>query len=144
MYPCSVNLTRAELSYPPSTVPPMDERDFYRRPDPGSERLLRGLPRDVAAMAAVVGGVLMHRDWAWRFGFTLPSGRRDEANTRAVAAILSRLGTLDALLEPFLRKEPPDPVRNVSWNSSHPTPGCSTEALAKVGGAGLTYCFAVN
>ena len=38
----------------------------------------------------------------------------------------------------------PDPVRNVSWNSSHPTPGCSTEALAKVGGGGLFYCFAVK
>jgi hypothetical protein len=38
----------------------------------------------------------------------------------------------------------PDPVRNVSWNSSHPTPGCSTEALARVGGGGLLYCFAVN
>jgi len=38
----------------------------------------------------------------------------------------------------------PDPVRNVSWNSSHGTPGCSTEALAKVGGGGLLYCFAVN
>lgn len=38
----------------------------------------------------------------------------------------------------------PDPVRNVSWNSSHATPGCSTEALAKVGGGGLLYCFAPN
>lgn len=38
----------------------------------------------------------------------------------------------------------PDPVRNVSWNSSHGTPGCSMEALARVGGGGLLYCFAVN
>jgi hypothetical protein len=38
----------------------------------------------------------------------------------------------------------PDPVANVSWNSSHPTPGCSPEALKRVGGAGLLYCFAVN
>jgi hypothetical protein len=38
----------------------------------------------------------------------------------------------------------PDPVRNSSWNSSHATPGCSTEALARVGGGGLLYCFAVN
>ena len=37
-----------------------------------------------------------------------------------------------------------DPVRNVSWNSSHGTPGCSPEALAKVGGGGLMYCFAVH
>ncbi|HEX9718935.1 MAG TPA: hypothetical protein VGA59_04325 [Ramlibacter sp.] len=38
----------------------------------------------------------------------------------------------------------PDPVANVSWNSSHPTPGCSPGALKRVGGAGLLYCFAAN
>jgi len=31
-----------------------------------------------------------------------------------------------------------------SWNSSHPTRGCSQEALKSTGGAGLTYCFAAN
>jgi hypothetical protein len=38
----------------------------------------------------------------------------------------------------------PDPVANVSWNSSHITPGCSLPALASVGGAGLLYCFATK
>jgi hypothetical protein len=38
----------------------------------------------------------------------------------------------------------PDPVANVSWNSSHITPGCSMPALARVGGAGLLYCFAAR
>lgn len=38
----------------------------------------------------------------------------------------------------------PDPVANVSWNSSHKTPGCSPAQLASVGGAGLLYCFARN
>jgi hypothetical protein len=38
----------------------------------------------------------------------------------------------------------PDPVANVSWNSSHGTPGCSLPALARVGGAGLMYCFAAK
>lgn len=38
----------------------------------------------------------------------------------------------------------PDPVANVSWNSSHKTPGCSPADLARVGGGGLFYCFAVN
>lgn len=38
----------------------------------------------------------------------------------------------------------PDPVANVSWNSSHGTPGCSMEALKSTGGAGLLYCFAAN
>jgi hypothetical protein len=31
-----------------------------------------------------------------------------------------------------------------SWNSSHGTVGCSQEALAKTGGAGLFYCFAAD
>jgi hypothetical protein len=31
-----------------------------------------------------------------------------------------------------------------SWNSAHPTSGCSDEAFRKSGGAGLFYCFAVD
>jgi hypothetical protein len=31
-----------------------------------------------------------------------------------------------------------------SWNSSHPSRGCSQEALRSSGGAGFFYCFAVN
>jgi hypothetical protein len=31
-----------------------------------------------------------------------------------------------------------------SWNSSHPTVGCSQELLVKTGGAGLFYCFAAK
>lgn len=38
----------------------------------------------------------------------------------------------------------PDPVANASWNSSHVTPGCSMPDLARVGGAGLLYCFATT
>ncbi|HSW17344.1 MAG TPA: hypothetical protein VLJ86_08970, partial [Ramlibacter sp.] len=38
----------------------------------------------------------------------------------------------------------PDPVANVSWNSSHITPGCNMPDLARVGGAGFFYCFAAR
>ena len=31
-----------------------------------------------------------------------------------------------------------------SWNSSHPSSGCSDEALRGTGGAGLLYCFAAQ
>lgn len=31
-----------------------------------------------------------------------------------------------------------------SWNSAHTTPGCSTEKLQSVGGAGFYYCFAAK
>ncbi len=37
-----------------------------------------------------------------------------------------------------------DSVPMKSWNSSHATPGCSMEALKKVGGGGLLYCFAAK
>jgi hypothetical protein len=78
----------------------MDDHDFYRGhspvTDPGAGRhLFAGLPSDVAGMAKVIGGVLVHRDCADRFGFTLPEERRAEANTRYVEAILAHLGTLD-------------------------------------------------
>lgn len=33
---------------------------------------------------------------------------------------------------------------NSSWNSVHPSAGCSQEALIKTGGNGLFYCFATN
>jgi hypothetical protein len=31
-----------------------------------------------------------------------------------------------------------------SWNSAHPTSGCSEEAFRKSGGAGFFYCFAID
>lgn len=31
-----------------------------------------------------------------------------------------------------------------SWNTSHPSRGCSMEGLRTTGGAGLFYCFAIN
>ena len=33
---------------------------------------------------------------------------------------------------------------NTSWNSTHPSRGCSQENLVSTGGAGLFYCFAVQ
>jgi hypothetical protein len=33
---------------------------------------------------------------------------------------------------------------NTSWNSAHPSKGCSQDALISTGGAGLLYCFAIN
>jgi hypothetical protein len=33
---------------------------------------------------------------------------------------------------------------STSWNSTHPSRGCSQENLVSTGGAGLFYCFAIN
>ncbi len=37
-----------------------------------------------------------------------------------------------------------DDVPAVSWNSSHPSRGCSQDNLRSSGGAGMLYCFATN
>ncbi|WP_211314032.1 hypothetical protein [Humitalea rosea] len=37
-----------------------------------------------------------------------------------------------------------DDAESVSWNTSHPSRGCSAPALQASGGAGLFYCFAVD
>jgi len=37
-----------------------------------------------------------------------------------------------------------DDAPSKSWNASHPSRGCSAEALKSSGGAGLIYCFATN
>jgi hypothetical protein len=81
----------------------MNDLDYYRRhscvTDPGTKRyLFNGLPADPAALAKIIGGVLVHRDCTQRFGFTLPEQRRDEANTRYVEAILTYLGTMQQRL----------------------------------------------
>ncbi|HKU96181.1 MAG TPA: lectin [Vineibacter sp.] len=37
-----------------------------------------------------------------------------------------------------------DDAPSKSWNASHPSRGCSADALKSSGGAGLLYCFAAN
>ena len=37
-----------------------------------------------------------------------------------------------------------DDAPSKSWNSSHPSRGCSQDALRSTGGAGLFYCFAAD
>jgi hypothetical protein len=44
----------------------------------------------------------------------------------------------------FDRAGPVDHAWATSWNSSHPTAGCTQEGLRSTGGDGLLYCFAVK
>jgi hypothetical protein len=37
-----------------------------------------------------------------------------------------------------------DDARSHSWNSAHPSRGCSQDGLRSTGGDGLLYCFVVN
>ena len=38
----------------------------------------------------------------------------------------------------------PNPEANQSWNSSHPSRGCSVAALRATGSGGFLYCFAID
>jgi hypothetical protein len=49
-----------------------------------------------------------------------------------------------AMVGHFDRRGLDDSPPAKSWNSSHPSGGCSQDALRSTGGAGLLYCFAVN
>ncbi len=56
----------------------------------------RDLPRDLAALCAVVQGVLIHRDIApWLYSLKLPKERYDLANVRSVREMLTEIRTLD-------------------------------------------------
>lgn len=56
---------------------------------------------------------------------------RDGADGAAMTGHHDRAGPLDAAWA-------------VSWNSAHPTLGCSPEKIRPTGGEGLFYCFAVK
>ena len=67
--------------------------DFYRRPvdmtDPAEQAsLFDGLPREPAALATVVQGLLMHEHIAPAYGLTLSAAQHGEAHVRAVDRML--------------------------------------------------------
>ena len=53
-------------------------------------------------------------------------------------------GEGSAIVGHFDRTGTSPPPSDASWNSSHPTRGCSIELLRPTGGAGYLYCFAIN
>jgi len=70
--------------------------DFYQRPAAmthgrGYAPLFDKLPRDVAAVADIVQGLLLHEHWAPRYGSALSDEQRRESQIRAVAPMLDRL-----------------------------------------------------
>ncbi|WP_437682528.1 transglutaminase-like domain-containing protein [Sorangium sp. So ce131] len=70
--------------------------DFYRHPaamTSGGEHApaLEELPRDVAALARVVQGLLLHQYWAPSYGVTIPDERRGESHVRPTRQILEQL-----------------------------------------------------
>ena len=56
----------------------------------------------------------------------------------------TKRGDGSAMLGHHDRAGPIDHAWATSWNSSHPSVGCSQDALRKTGGDALFYCFAVK
>jgi len=68
---------------------------------------------------------------------TLPAmeSRDRAAAHRLAAAVLRHTGTLDAVLEPFLQREPPTPVRHILWLGAAASLFLAAPAHAAVGTA---------
>jgi hypothetical protein len=56
----------------------------------------------------------------------------------------TKSGEGSAMLGHHDRRGLKDDAPSKSWNASHPSRGCSDEALRGTGGAGLLYCFAAQ
>jgi hypothetical protein len=69
-----------------------------------------------------------------------PDGRAYTDNADHTCNNWTSSGEGTAMLGHFDRTGGP----NSSWNSTHPSRGCSQENLVSTGGAGLLYCFAIN
>jgi len=77
--------------------------------------LFDGLPRDVAALAAVAQGLLIHEQIAPAYGVMLADERRATVHVRPVAQILERLVTEDD--RPLTTARPP--ARRLAVNCRH-------------------------
>jgi hypothetical protein len=74
----------------------------------------------------------------------MPDGRVSTAKDDTTCGNWTKSGAGAALVGHHDRAGLRDDEPSRSWNSSHPSRGCSQENLVSSGGAGLFYCFAVN
>ncbi|AUX20347.1 uncharacterized protein SOCEGT47_008150 [Sorangium cellulosum] len=80
----------------PRDVTTREILDFHARPAAmtsggGHATLFDALPRDVAALARVAQGLLLHEHWANAYGAALSAERRGESHLRPAARMLERL-----------------------------------------------------
>ena len=73
-----------------------------------------------------------------------PEGRAIEGDKDMTCGNWTRSGDGSAMVGHHDRVGLSDTEAARSWNSSHPSRGCSQEALQGTGGDGLFYCFAVR
>lgn len=73
-----------------------------------------------------------------------PDGRAFPAGKDMTCANWTSSGEGAAVVGHHDRQGLRDDEPSRSWNSSHPSRGCSQDALKSSGGSGLFYCFAAN
>jgi hypothetical protein len=73
-----------------------------------------------------------------------PDGRAMAGDTDTTCSNWTSSGTGSAIVGHHDRQGLRDDEPSKSWNSSHPSRGCSQENLVGTGGAGYFYCFAVT
>ena len=73
-----------------------------------------------------------------------PDGRAFSGDKDMTCSNWTSSGEGAAMLGHHDRRGTNQPPASMSWNSSHPSRGCSQEALRSTGGAGLLYCFAAD
>jgi hypothetical protein len=73
-----------------------------------------------------------------------PDGRASNAKEDTTCGNYTKSGDGAVLLGHHDRLGIRDDDAARSWNSSHPSRGCSQDNLVATGGAGLIYCFAAN
>jgi hypothetical protein len=93
------------------TKPSREATDFYSTPGPLTDLRelaseLQTLPSDLAGLARVVQGLLVHAHWAEAYGLSKQSLREDELQLRAAAATLRRALELDP--SPLTTPRPPE------------------------------------
>ncbi|MFC6520310.1 hypothetical protein ACFQAT_11520 [Undibacterium arcticum] len=73
-----------------------------------------------------------------------PDGRAIEGDADMTCGNWTKSGEGAAMLGHHDRLGLKDDEASRSWNAAHPSKGCSLDALASTGSAGLLYCFAVK
>ncbi|WP_422879648.1 hypothetical protein [Noviherbaspirillum cavernae] len=73
-----------------------------------------------------------------------PDGRALRSDQDTTCGNWTRSESGSAIVGHHDRKGLSDDDAARSWNSSHPSKGCSQEALRSTGGDGLLYCFAIR
>jgi hypothetical protein len=74
----------------------------------------------------------------------MPDGRASDSNVDSTCGNWTKSGEGSAIVGHHDRIGLNETAPMKSWNSSHPSRGCSLEALRATGGGGLFYCFAAN